>query len=119
SPTGNPRKIIFADDVVRAGIKVQDIWRYKDPQNPRYPTEKNIDMLKMIVSASSNPGDIVLDAFCGSGTTLVAAQELQRKWIGIDSSSEAIAICKQRLMQFDYIDLTEGAGTQYQHRAYI
>lgn len=119
SSTGNPRKIIYADDVMRAGIKVQDIWIYKDPQNPKYPTEKNIEMLKMIVSASSNHGDIILDAFCGSGTTLVAAQELQRKWIGIDSSSEAIAICKQRLTQFDYIDLTEGAGTQYQHRAYI
>ena len=104
SSTGNPRKKIYADDVMRAGTKMQDIWMYKDPQNPHYPTEKNIEMLKMIVTASSNAGDIVLDAFCGSGTTLVAAQELNRKAIGIDSSKKAISICKERLTNFDYIE---------------
>jgi adenine-specific DNA-methyltransferase len=107
SSTGNPRKKIYADDVMKAGVKMQDIWIYKDPQNPRYPTEKNIDMLKMIVKASSNPGDIVLDAFCGSGTTLVAAQELQRAWVGMDSSEEAISICKKRLTDFEYIEIAE------------
>ena len=56
------------------------------PQHPDYPTEKNFDMLKMIVEASSNAGDVVLDCFCGSGTTLVAASESGRKWIGIDES---------------------------------
>lgn len=105
SSTGNPRKKNFADDVMRAGVKVQDIWVFEDPQNPKYPTEKNLEMLKMIVKASSNKGDFVLDAFCGSGATLVAAKQLQRKWIGIDSSDEAIAICKKRLDDFDYIEL--------------
>lgn len=69
SSTGNPRKKIYADDIMKAGTKMQDIWTFKDPQKPKYPTEKNIDMLKTIVKTSSNIGDIVLDAFCGSGTT--------------------------------------------------
>lgn len=107
SSNGNPRKKIFATDVENAGLKMQDIWMYKDPQNPKYPTEKNMDMLKMIVSASSNIGDIVLDAFCGSGTTLVASQTLGRNWVGIDSSNDAITICKERLTDFSYIKLSE------------
>ena len=56
-----------------------------------------VDMLKVIIEASSNPGDLVLDCFCGSGTTLAAAQEIGRQWIGIDNSKIAIKICKERL----------------------
>lgn len=97
SSTGNPRKKIYADEVMRAGVKVQDVWTFKDPQSPRYPTEKNLTMLRLIVENSSRPGDIVLDAFCGSGTTLEAADQLSRKWIGIDSSPVAIAACRKRL----------------------
>jgi len=115
SSTGNPRKKIFADDVMKAGVKVQDIWVFKDPQNPKYPTEKNFEMLKMIVKASSNPGDIVLDAFCGSGTTLLAAKQLQRRWIGIDSSKEAIEICKNRLDNFNLIELMDNWAIRYEH----
>ena len=95
SKTGNPRKIIFADE--KDGKKKQDIWNYKDLQYPTYPTEKNLDLLKDIVSASSNKDSIVLDCFCGSGTTLQASQELGRKWIGIDQSDEAIRVVKERL----------------------
>lgn len=105
SSTGNPRKKIYADDVMKAGVKIQDIWKYKDPQNPRYPTEKNLEMLKMIVRASSNEGDIVMDGFCGSGTTLLAAQELKRGWIGIDQSKTAISICRKRLSNFEFKNL--------------
>jgi len=97
SSTGNPRKKLYADEIKRAGVKVQDIWTFKDPQNSRYPTEKNLEMLKMIIQASSNENDIVLDAFCGSGTTLVAAEELGRSYIGIDSSLDAIRLAKKRL----------------------
>ena len=77
---------------------MQDIWKFKDPQYPEYPTEKNLDLLKFIVGASSNEGDLVLDCFCGSGTTLVAAQELNRNWIGIDNSEHAIKVAKKRLL---------------------
>jgi adenine-specific DNA-methyltransferase len=88
SSTGNPRKIIFADE--REGKRVQDIWEYKDPQYPTYPTEKNPDMLDLIIRTSSNEKSIVLDCFCGSGTTLKSAQSNGRKWIGIDKSEHAI-----------------------------
>ncbi len=93
SPTGNPRRKVFCDP--EKGIPIQDIWlNYRDSINQAqkttgYPTEKNPDMLKMIVSASSNPGDIVLDCFAGSGTTLDAAFELGRVWIGVDNSIES------------------------------
>jgi adenine-specific DNA-methyltransferase len=95
SSTGNPRKIIYADE--KDGEKMQDIWEFKDYQYPEYPTEKNIDLLKTIISASSNEESIVMDFFCGSGTTLIAAQELNRNWIGIDESEQAIKIAKKKL----------------------
>lgn len=97
SSTGNPRKRIFADEASKRGKLLQDIWIFKDPPYPIYPTEKNMDMLKLIIGASSNPGDIVMDCFCGSGGTLVAAQETGRRWIGIDNSETAIGICEDRL----------------------
>ena len=61
-----------------------------------YPTEKNLAMLENIVAASSNPGDIVLDAFCGSGTTRQAAYNLGRSWIGIDCEEEAVCSVLKR-----------------------
>lgn len=97
SSTGNPRKKIFADEACKVGKLLQDVWVFKDPVYPIYPTEKNMDMLKLIVSASSNPGDLVMDSFCGSGGTLIAAQEMGRRWIGIDNSGTAIKICEERL----------------------
>ena len=62
----------------------------KDPQYPVYPTEKNADLLDIIVKTSSNETSIVLDCFAGSGTTLKSAQTNGRQWIGIDQSDEAI-----------------------------
>lgn len=97
SKSGNPRRIIYADEVIAKGKKMQDIWTFKDSPYPIYPTEKNLDMLKTIVNASSNPDSIVLDCFCGSGTTLVAAEELQRNWIGIDNAEAAIEVSEGRL----------------------
>ncbi len=76
---------------------MQDIWEFKDPQYPSYPTEKNLDLLKFIIQTSSREGGLVLDCFSGSGTTLVAAQTLQRNWIGIDQSEHAIKAAKKRL----------------------
>ena len=95
SKTGNPRKIIYADEQV--GKRMQDIWEFKDPQYPSYPTEKNLSMLELIVKTSSNQDSIVLDCFCGSGTTLMAAQKLGRQWIGIDESEHAIAATKLKI----------------------
>lgn len=95
SANGVPRKKIFLDE--REGKKMQDIWEFKDPQYPQYPTEKSLDLLKFIVGASSNEGDLVLDCFAGSGTTLIAAQILNRNWIGIDKSEPAIKVVQKRL----------------------
>lgn len=95
SATGNPRKVVFADE--RAGKRVQDIWKYKDPPYPVYPTEKNAELLDLIIRTSSNPGSMVLDCFCGSGTTLKAAQRLNRNWIGMDQSEHAIRATSEKL----------------------
>lgn len=95
SSTGNPRKKIFSDE--KDGKRVQDIWEFKDPQYPIYPTEKNYDMIELIVKTSSDKDSIVLDCFCGAGTTLLAAQKNKRKWIGIDNSEHAINATKNKL----------------------
>ena len=107
SSTGNPRLKKYAEEAAKAGKVLQDVWVFKDPPYPRYPTEKNLDLLKLIVRTSSNPGDLVLDCFCGSGGTLVAAQELGRQFIGIDNSDFAIKICKDRLLHTSQLDLLE------------
>ena len=94
SSTGNPRKLVYADEMPFK--KLQDIWEFKDPPRPSYPTEKNLEMLQTIVATSSTEDSIVLDCFAGSGTTLVAADQRNRSWIGIDSSEIAIktALCR-------------------------
>jgi len=116
SSTGNPRKIIYADE--SEGKRVQDIWEFKDPQYPDYPTEKNSDMLDLIIKTSSNENSIVLDCFCGSGTTLKSAHLNNRNWIGIDQSSLAIDAAKRKLgeisaslfvpkPEYEFVDLME------------
>ncbi|MBI1881815.1 MAG: site-specific DNA-methyltransferase [Chloroflexi bacterium] len=100
SPNGNPRRKIYLDE--SAGVPVQDIWlNFRDAHNQNikitgYPTEKNPDLLAQIIQASSNPGDMVLDCFAGSGTTLAVASQLGRNWIGIDNSPEAITTTLRR-----------------------
>jgi adenine-specific DNA-methyltransferase len=95
SDNGNPRKKIYLDD--QEGKRMQDIWEFKDPQYPVYPTEKNADLLDIIVKTSSNENSIVLDCFAGSGTTLKSAQANGRQWIGIDQSDEAIKAILNKL----------------------
>ncbi len=90
SKNGVPRKKIFPEDFPTK--RVQDIWEFKDKPNPIYPTEKNLDLLSRIIQTSSNQGDLVLDTFCGSGGFLFAAEQLQRRWLGIDASKEAIRV---------------------------
>jgi DNA modification methylase len=79
-----------------------DVWhishlQQKDPERLGYPTQKPLALLERIVKASSNRNDIVLDAFCGCGTALEAAQRLGRRWIGMDSSAAACRIAAKRL----------------------
>ncbi|HLB72838.1 MAG TPA: site-specific DNA-methyltransferase [Sedimentisphaerales bacterium] len=97
SNTGNPRKIIYAAEAREKGKRLQDIWEYKDPIYPSYPTQKNSKLLRRIIETSSESGQIVMDCFCGSGTTLVVAEDLGRNWIGIDNSDVAIKTTIKRL----------------------
>ena len=69
----------------------------RDVERLGYPTQKPEALLERIISASSHPGDVVLDPFCGCGTTVAAAERLQRQWIGIDISATAMEIMRRRL----------------------
>lgn len=85
------------------GKAVSDFWDDIDRINPvgaerlGYPTQKPEALLDRIIAASSNPGDVVLDPFCGCGTAVASAQKLGRKWIGIDVTHLAIGLIKTRL----------------------
>lgn len=100
SPTGNPRRKIYLEN--SPGVPLQNIWLdVRDAHNQNiqitdYPTEKPPNLLSRIIEASSNPGDIVIDCYAGSGTTLAVASQLDRRWIGVDRSDEAIAATLRR-----------------------
>jgi adenine-specific DNA-methyltransferase len=100
SPNGNPRRKVYLDE--SSGIGVQDVWLgFRDAHNQNihitgYPTEKNPDLLRRLIRASSNTGDLVLDCYAGSGTTLAVAAELGRTWLGVDRSPEAITTILDR-----------------------
>ena len=84
------------------GIPLSDVWEIpflnpKAKERTGYPTQKPIELLERIIRLSSNEGNVVLDPFCGSGTTLVAAKLLNREYIGFDISTDAINIAKTRL----------------------
>lgn len=101
SRNGNPRRKVYLPKNKQRPIT--DYWdEYRDAHHQSikitgYPTEKNLKMIKMIIEASSNEGDLVLDPFCGSGTTMQAANELNRKWIGIDQSFAAAEATLRRM----------------------
>ena len=101
SKNGNPRrKVYWTSEKKRA---LTDYWdQYRDAHHQSiqitgYPTEKNLDMIKMIVGASSNPGDLVIDPFCGSGTTLQAARDQDRRFLGVDASFTAAKATLRRM----------------------
>ena len=85
------------------GVPVQSLWddlnslQAASAERLGYPTQKPVALLERIIEASSNPGDTILDPFCGCGTALDAAQELDRQWIGIDITHLAIGLIKGRL----------------------
>ena len=86
----------------KKGVSLSDVWEipYLNPKAKErvgYPTQKPILLLERIIKLVTDEGDIVLDPFCGSGTTLVASKILKRKYIGLDQSKEAIELSKQRL----------------------
>jgi site-specific DNA-methyltransferase (adenine-specific) len=89
-------------DNEKKGVPLSDVWEIpflnpKAKERVGYPTQKPILLLERIIQIATDEGDIVLDPFCGSGTTLVASKLLNRKYIGIDFSEDAIKITKDRI----------------------
>lgn len=100
---GQPRYKQFLKDA--PGMALPDVWTDIDVINSQakerigYPTQKPIELLKRIILSSTDVGDVVLDPFCGCGTTVHAAQLLNRSWIGIDVAHYAIGVIEDRLRQ--------------------
>lgn len=100
---GRLRLKLYLDE--RPGKPMQTLWDDIPPVNSQaqerlgYPTQKPRALLERIISASSNPGDVVLDPFCGCGTAVDAAQKLGRRWIGIDVTHLAIGLIEKRLRE--------------------
>jgi DNA modification methylase len=98
---GMPQHKRYREDL--KGRAVSDLWVEINRINPvgnervGYPTQKPEALLRRIIEVSTNPGDVVLDPFCGCGTTIVAAERLKRQWIGIDISPTAVQVMKRRL----------------------
>ena len=98
----NPTRVIPVDEPTR-GMPRRDVWSDigiiagNSRERVGYPTQKPLALLERIVAASSNPGDLVLDPFCGCGTAVVAAHNLGRRWIGIDISATAMDIIQRRM----------------------
>lgn len=101
NPDGRIMRKRYLDE--QKGVTIGDIWtdidqlRASTSERLGYPTQKPLLLLERIIQASSEPGDVVLDPFCGCGTTIAAAQKLGRRWIGIDVTHLSIALQKYRL----------------------
>lgn len=119
SPGAVPQYKRFLDEM--DGVSVQEIWddiqlNNRSGENTGYPTQKPIQLLERIISASCPPGGLVLDCFLGSGTTAEAAERLGRRWVGIDNSKYGIHLTRKRLIalhnqdrppetpQYDYVE---------------
>lgn len=101
SKTGVPRVLRPVD--LTKGSALQDVWVDVDPPNSGsaeilgYPTQKPLALLERIIRSCTNEGDVVLDPFCGCGTTIEAARDLKREWVGIDITHLAIGVIRGRL----------------------
>lgn len=85
--------------------KEDDVWRIPcmqpaSKQWTGYPTQKHHKLLQRIIKLGSNPGDLILDVFCGAGTTLYAAEKLNRRWVGADISKFAIYLTRNRILEY-------------------
>lgn len=94
--------IVFGGE--KKGVPLSDVWEIpflnpKAKERTGYPTQKPVLLLERIVEIASDPDDVIIDPFCGSGTTLVAASILGRRYLGIDTSLEAVALSRKRLQQ--------------------
>jgi DNA modification methylase len=117
-PSGRPELKRHLADM--PGVPSQDVWVDIDPINARaqerlgYPTQKPEALLERLVAASSRQGDLVLDPFCGCGTTVAVAEKLRREWIGIDISPTAIEVMRRRLLKAGVSPFIENAPDSIQ-----
>ena len=101
SPGAVPAYKRYLDEM--PGVALQDVWTDIPPVSPQakekigYATQKPLALLERIIETGSDPGDVVLDPFCGCGTAVDAAQKLGRRWIGIDCTELAIEVIRKRL----------------------
>ena len=101
NPEGRIRLKLYLDEM--PGVPLENVWTDIPPIGSRarerlgYPTQKPQALLERIITTSSNPGDVVLDPFCGCGTAVAAAEKLGRQWLGIDITHLAVALMKSRL----------------------
>jgi hypothetical protein len=99
NPNGRLRLKMYLDE--SQGVPVQDLWTdillpSTSKERVNWPTQKPVDLLKRIILSSSSEGAVVLDPFCGCGTTIVACEMLKRQWIGIDVARKAVDILETR-----------------------
>jgi len=95
-------KMRRVEEIIQGGKAVSDVWSIpiissSSKERTGYPTQKPLALLHRIIKASSNENDVVFDPFCGCATTCVAAQQLDRKWIGIDIEKQAVNVLVERL----------------------
>ena len=116
-PGGQLRLKLYLDE--SQGVRLQNLWTDIPALNSQarerlgYPTQKPVALLERMISTSSSPGATILDPFCGCGTTIEAAQKLDRKWIGVDVTHHAITLIERRLTtKFPGVDfVVEGRPT--------
>jgi len=112
-PEGRIRLKRYLDEM--PGMPIGNVWDDIQPIHAHakermfYPTQKPVALLERIISASSNPGDVILDPFCGCGTAIAAAEKLGRRWLGIDITHLSIALLKYRMRDMFGLE----AGTHY------
>ncbi len=130
----NKEYIPYPNDYVRRdgkkpegkGMAIEDTWNCNEmdqmhsiqimsfsDEKMGYPTQKNENIIARIIKASTNPGDIVMDFFCGSGTTLAVAEKLNRRWIGCDIGKLAIYTTQKRLLEIDQSKRLEDSKKKY------
>lgn len=105
----------FTAGLRKEGTPVEDWWidvpkitSPTDPEKLGYPTQKSEALLERIIATSSNEGDIVLDPFCGCGTTIAVAEQLKRQWVGIDISPTAVNLMVRRMAKLGASAKTDG-----------
>jgi len=120
---GEDGKVLYRERTTR---RVDDVWRISclqpadKKENVNFQTQKPVALIERVINASSNEGDLVADFFIGSGTTLITAEKLGRRWIGVDFSKVSLQVARNRLVNMDARPfLVENIGNYQRHMIYL